>query len=776
MLENEAQDVRELFVETRRNLRRSLLLMQEKWLSSSPQFSLSKVFTSSPSSSLTTSSLMSSPFLFAPEKSHTNQTFSSAASWPSTADREKESNKKSGSVACRPRHCFSALQRAIFRMEHFPSTVASLHSIASFANYVAMASDIVSRIEKEAVQPSAVIKKQRDLRGTRWALTKRVIPLLEKPASLSNSSTPTANGKGQRGMAENAVEEASREPVGTSLHSSLFLPSVQDNSAYTAEWLWSHSEEECGVHDREDGSIHETDEVKGEAVRSLLLTACVCVDAKYAAPRASSIVNALFSSMKEQDNAPSLSSSDVCECTSTPSAIEKDWWLEYEKGLVFLLDESRKTEQKDMLDAPHSLLGVLSCSSVKRYWSTLFFDGPSISECKDSRTSSVSPFCVSSSTALKLREYLDVSLRVGVLLFPSILSGFVPRLFTNRRKEEESGAKCNTLPPLFLRSISFYSSMLLPVFIYAEESTFHACCAVFIRQVVVAVQGILQPLLSCMQSAKAMGRRGSEMQCAPLLFVVFRLRELMDTVLGGLERSTTVADSAASADYWTVLQQEFHTQRCGSSSAKSTPLVYPPMHVITHLGAPSGLSKALYVYLVQPCCAAWQQELFSLSSASRSLSSEDASMHQVMTLIGVTLRTAMYRLWMVLECIGRAELSRFGMAEHRANATRKRHQHLLQQADGKITVPLLHSLAEEQQLLMDELSSRAPSGHKLYRLHRGVDEMAPEKLSSISNKGGKEVSVYLYVESGSIYFKVGRRALNFQLAKSIAEIFKPFAS
>lgn len=776
MLESEAQDVHELFVETRRNLKRSLLLMQEKWPGSFSQFPPSILSTSSSSASMSSSGLMSSPFPFASEKLHTNRFFSSSASRSNTADGEKETNKKCGSAACRPRHCFGSLQRVIFRMEHFSSTVASLHSIASFAIYVATASDILSRVEKESVQPSAVMKKQRDLKGIRWALTKRMIPLLERPACLSNSSTPTENVKGNRAMGENPLEEDARESSSKSLHSSVFLPCGQDHPVCTAEWLWNHSDEECGIQDREDGAINEMDEVKGEAVRSLLLMACICVDAKYASSHAASIVNSFFSPFKGQNDSHSISSSDVYECTSPPSSAEKDWWLECEKGLIFQMDEQRKMQQKDNTNEQRSLSGFLSSSSAKRYWSTLFFDGPSISESKERLMSALSPVCDSSSSSLKLREYMNVSLRVGVLLFPSVVTAFAPSYFTNRRIDEDSGAKRSTLHPLFLRSIAFYSSMLLPVFIYAEESTFQACCAVFIRHVVVAVKGLLQPLLLRLREAEDKKSSESENRSTPLMSLVFSLRELMDVVLGGLERSTTVADSAASADYWTVLQQEFHTQKCGSSSAKTNPPVTLPMPVITHLGAPSGLSKTLYVYVVQPCSAAWQQELLSLYAPFRSLPSVDSSLHQVITLVGVTLRTSIYRLWMVLESIGRAELSRFGTAEHRADASRKKHQRLLQQADGKITVPLLQSLAEGQQLLMEELSSRAPSGHKLYRLHRGVDEKAPERLSSTPNKGGKDVSVYLYVESGSIYFKVGRRVLNFQLAKSIAEIFKPFTS
>lgn len=129
-------------------------------------------------------------------------------------------------------------------------------------------------------------------------------------------------------------------------------------------------------------------------------------------------------------------------------------------------------------------------------------------------------------------------------------------------------------------------------------------------------------------------------------------------------------------------------------------------------------------------------------------------------ILAATLRTMVYRLWMVVETEARAELGELGGAEHAAHISRKRNRLLLQHSGGKLTIPLIRSVAEDHDVLLKETSSQSPSGHTIYQLHRGAR------------------SLFLYVESGLPFFLVGkqrRAGEEYRLAHSVEELFQHFA-
>lgn len=180
-------------------------------------------------------------------------------------------------------------------------------------------------------------------------------------------------------------------------------------------------------------------------------------------------------------------------------------------------------------------------------------------------------------------------------------------------------------------------------------------------------------------------------------------------------------------------------------------LVLPLEERFTADVARPGMARALLAELVAPFAAQGKPALLAMAAARGAAAPRLASL----------LHTAHYRLLLLVETVGRAELSREtgGGAGHAATQ-QKRYGSLLKQSQGKITINLLCAIAEDRQLVLEEGESRSASGHAIHRLHDGSEDTS-------------RPAVYLYVDNGSVLYKVGR-ARQFTTAKSVEEIFKSF--
>ncbi|CCW66726.1 unnamed protein product [Phytomonas sp. Hart1] len=168
-----------------------------------------------------------------------------------------------------------------------------------------------------------------------------------------------------------------------------------------------------------------------------------------------------------------------------------------------------------------------------------------------------------------------------------------------------------------------------------------------------------------------------------------------------------------------------------------------------------GVSNALWTAFVR---------LFKSLVVERTLFSLNASSNEVSPttrICSAILRTALYRLLLVVETLGTAELSKLSGTLHTAHQ-QKRYKGMLQHSRGKFTVTLLNAIAEDRQLLLEEANMRSPSGHRILKLHNDI----------VCKDDGHVV--LLYLDSGVIYYSVGRRDRNFKVAKGLEEVFKIF--
>ncbi|RNF10883.1 hypothetical protein TraAM80_01267 [Trypanosoma rangeli] len=119
--------------------------------------------------------------------------------------------------------------------------------------------------------------------------------------------------------------------------------------------------------------------------------------------------------------------------------------------------------------------------------------------------------------------------------------------------------------------------------------------------------------------------------------------------------------------------------------------------------------------------------------------------------------TASFRALMVVEALAHAEL---GVVSGRGNATaqQKKYYSMLQQSNGRVTTAILSAVTEDRQLLFEETTTRSAQGHKVYRIH----------------EGGTGPTVYVYLDHGIVYMKVGRERL-FRRAKSVEDVFSVLA-
>eukprot|EP00796_Vickermania_ingenoplastis_P012045 gene12045-8297_t len=256
----------------------------------------------------------------------------------------------------------------------------------------------------------------------------------------------------------------------------------------------------------------------------------------------------------------------------------------------------------------------------------------------------------------------------------------------------------------YLQQLSQLSAQLIPSYFREDAAAFQAICSTFVRHVVA------------------------------LLAVAIRLGEEDDGIPALDSRRTT----AALRD---VINKSLEGLEMCVKGQTEVPL------------GTTGLSRTLFDYLIRPLCDSIQDIAWRWGKTSKQPPKQ-------VDILLMTLRTATYRAWMVLEEVGRAELGRTGDAEHTASLSRKRNRHLLQQSGGRVTMNILRDAAEDHQLMVEETSTRSASGYKLFKL-RAADAT------------GVTTTVFVYIADGSIFFKVGRSP-EFQMAKSVFDLFTPF--
>lgn len=162
-----------------------------------------------------------------------------------------------------------------------------------------------------------------------------------------------------------------------------------------------------------------------------------------------------------------------------------------------------------------------------------------------------------------------------------------------------------------------------------------------------------------------------------------------------------------------------------------------------HDAARHGMSVLFYTHLVLPHAQLTHSRHLDARTAWSSL-----------------LQTAQYRLLMVLDRLAQSEVAQAHGTSTTA-AKQRTYESLLRQKGGKVSVSLLQTLAEDKQLVLEETPSRSPDGHRLYRLHDGMDD-----------GGSAAKAVFVYVDDGALFMKVGRSRV-FQRVKSVEDIFRP---
>ncbi|KPA77713.1 hypothetical protein ABB37_07035 [Leptomonas pyrrhocoris] len=206
-----------------------------------------------------------------------------------------------------------------------------------------------------------------------------------------------------------------------------------------------------------------------------------------------------------------------------------------------------------------------------------------------------------------------------------------------------------------------------------------------------------------------------------------------------------------------------------SSSAAGRPLrtiirVYdawlmPLEKTFGHDAARHGMSTAFFENLVLPHSLLVRQ-LRSCKEGPRSPDTGGGDTAGGARAWSSLLHTAHYRLLMVAEKLARSEVAQVNGTSSTASRQRT-YETLLRQNGGKVSVPLLQTLAEDRQLVLEATPSRSPDGHRLYRLHDGMPVSA----------GGAAKAVFVYVDDGALFTKVGRSRV-FQRVKSVEDIFR----
>ncbi|KAK7197366.1 hypothetical protein NESM_000683900 [Novymonas esmeraldas] len=164
-----------------------------------------------------------------------------------------------------------------------------------------------------------------------------------------------------------------------------------------------------------------------------------------------------------------------------------------------------------------------------------------------------------------------------------------------------------------------------------------------------------------------------------------------------------------------------------------------------------GVSAAFHAALVQPHARLVEQLLRAACGDDAVRTSREWS--------GV-LYSAQYRLLLIVETLAHAEVAQANGTSS-TSAQQRTYEAMLRQSGGKVSVPLLQTLAEDRQLVLDVTPSRSPDGHRLYKLHSGLRD----------DSSGSGRAVFIYVDDGALFTKVGRAGA-FQRVKSVEDLFK----
>ncbi|ESL10723.1 hypothetical protein TRSC58_01539 [Trypanosoma rangeli SC58] len=169
----------------------------------------------------------------------------------------------------------------------------------------------------------------------------------------------------------------------------------------------------------------------------------------------------------------------------------------------------------------------------------------------------------------------------------------------------------------------------------------------------------------------------------------------------------------------------------------------------------AGMTVDVHEGLAGPLChwvRSWAQHVESKSGAEATAAAASGARK----LLPVWC-TAGFRALVVVEALAHAEL---GVVSGRGNATaqQKKYYSMLQQSNGRVTTAILSAVTEDRQLLFEETTTRSAQGHKVYRIH----------------EGGTGPTVYVYLDHGIVYMKVGRERL-FRRAKSVEDVFSVLA-
>lgn len=184
-----------------------------------------------------------------------------------------------------------------------------------------------------------------------------------------------------------------------------------------------------------------------------------------------------------------------------------------------------------------------------------------------------------------------------------------------------------------------------------------------------------------------------------------------------------------------------------------------------HDAARHGMSALFYDNLVVPHASLLQRlrgtDTEAVEASAVSGGGSDTSVSRTWASV---LRTAQYRLLLVVEKLAQSELAQANGTSSAA-AKQRTYEALLRQNGGKMSLSLLQTLAEDKQFVLEETPSRSPDGHRLYQLHDGM-------LAHSGGGGGGAKAVFVYVDDGALFTKVGRARV-FQRVKSVEDIFKP---
>lgn len=321
------------------------------------------------------------------------------------------------------------------------------------------------------------------------------------------------------------------------------------------------------------------------------------------------------------------------------------------------------------------------------------------SSLKDALLTYVSQLYLSGDTCLPHYSSASGVHSVGVSSGMLLFPSVIPSLVV--------GDAARLLTKRYLEPLAARSARLVAIFLGSESSKFEEVCSLHVQSLLLGIHSLLSFLLF-EKRAKTQDSSGPR--------IIQFARDAVDAALEGVEKE-----------------------------------VRSPRHPAV------GMTQMLAVHLVLPLC----RGLKSIHSRCKEKLSHDDVLSREREGFESTIQTAMYRLWMVLEETGTAELSRSGTARHAESTSRKRNRILLQQSGGKITLALLRAAAEDRQVLLTETSARSSGGCVVYKAQSSVSVVEGEACRP----------VFLYLEEGSIYFKVGR-APKFEMARSVSHLFE----